>query len=63
MRDTPQSERIEPTRTRDNQMARGKGKNISNRNQSFLASSGPHSPTTASPGYHNTLEKQDPDLK
>ena len=40
-------------------MVRGKGKNISNRNQGYLASSEPSSPTTASPGYPNTLEKQD----
>ena len=44
-------------------MARGKGKNISNRNQGYLASSEPSSPTTASPGYPNTPEKQDSDLK
>jgi hypothetical protein len=30
--DKPQSERVRPANTRDNQMARGKGKNISNRN-------------------------------
>ena len=44
-------------------MSRGKGKNISNRNQGYLASPVPSSPTTASPGYSNTLEKQDSDLK
>ena len=44
-------------------MARGKGKNISNKNQGYLASSEPSSPTTASPGYPNTPEKQDSDLK
>jgi hypothetical protein len=44
-------------------MARGKGKNISNRNQGYLASSESSSPTTASPGYSNTPEKQDSDLK
>jgi hypothetical protein len=44
-------------------MARSKGKNISNRNQGYLASSEPSSPTTASPGYPNTPEKQDSDLK
>ena len=43
-------------------MARGKDKNISNRNQGYLASSEPNSPTTASPGYHNTAEKKDLDL-
>ena len=44
-------------------MARGKGKNISNRNQDYLASSEPISPTRVSPGYSNTPEKQDFDLK
>ena len=44
-------------------MARGKCKNISNRNQGYLSSSVPSSPTTASPGYPNTSEKQDSDLK
>jgi hypothetical protein len=44
-------------------MARGKHKNISNWNQSYLASSEPNSPTIASPGYPNTPEEQDSDLK
>jgi hypothetical protein len=44
-------------------MAGGKHKNISNRNQGYLASSEPHSPTIASLGYTITLEKQDLDLK
>ena len=44
-------------------MARGKGKNISNRNQDYLALSDPSSPTTASPEYPNTTKKQDSDLK
>ena len=44
-------------------MAGGKHKNISNRNQGYLASSAPNSPTIASPGYTITLEKQDSDLK
>ena len=44
-------------------MSRGKGKNISNRNQAYLASSEPSSPTTASPGYPNTPQKQVSDLK
>jgi hypothetical protein len=35
-------------------MARGKDKNISNKNKGFLASSEPSSPTTVSPGYPNT---------
>ena len=37
--------------TRDNQMGRDKYKNISERNQGYLASFKPSSPTTASPGY------------
>ena len=44
-------------------MLRGKLKNISNRSQGYLASSEPNSPTIASPGYPNTPEKQDLDLK
>ena len=44
-------------------MAGGKHKNISNRNQGYLASSKPNSPTIASPGYTITLEKQDLGLK
>jgi hypothetical protein len=42
---------------------RGKGKNISNRNEGYLESSEPSSPTIASPGYPKTPEKQDFDLK
>jgi hypothetical protein len=44
-------------------MARGKDKKISNKNQGYLASSEHSSPTTVSPGYPNTPEKQDSDLK
>jgi hypothetical protein len=44
-------------------MAKGKHKNLTNRNQDHSASSEPRTPTTASPGYPNTLEKQDSDLK
>jgi hypothetical protein len=44
-------------------MVRGKHKNISNKNHRYLASSEPSSPTTASPGYPKTPEKQDSDLK
>jgi hypothetical protein len=44
-------------------MAGGKHKNRSNRNQVYLASSEPNSPTIASPGYTITSEKQDMDLK
>jgi hypothetical protein len=44
-------------------MAKGKQKNLTNRNQEHSASSEPSTPTTASPGYLNTPEKQDSDLK
>jgi hypothetical protein len=44
-------------------MAKGKCKNLTNRNQDHSASSEPSTPTTVSPGYPNTLEKQDLDLK
>ena len=50
-RDKPQSETARPANTTDNQMARGKSKNTSNRNQGYLASSEPSSPTTVSSGY------------
>jgi hypothetical protein len=42
---------------------KGKHKNLPNRNQGYLASSEPSTPTTASPGYTNTPKKQDLDLK
>ena len=61
-RDKPKSETARPANTRDNQMAKGKCKNISNRNQN-LASSEPGFLTTVNPGYPNTVEKQDSDLK
>jgi hypothetical protein len=44
-------------------MAKGKHKNLTNRNQDHLASWEPSTPTTASPGYPNTPKKQDSDLK
>jgi hypothetical protein len=44
-------------------VAKGKYKNISNRNQDYLASSEPNSSTTENPGYPNTPENQDSDLK
>jgi hypothetical protein len=44
-------------------MLGGKHKNRSNRNQGYLESSEPNSPTTASPGYTITQENQDMDLK
>ena len=45
--DKPQSETARPPITRDNQMARGKGKNTSNRNQGYLATSEISSATKA----------------
>jgi hypothetical protein len=44
-------------------MAKGKCKKFINRNQGYMASSEFSSPTTASPRYLNTPEKQDLDLK
>jgi hypothetical protein len=44
-------------------MAKGKLKNLTNRNQGHSPSSEPSTPTPASPGYPNTPEKLDPDLK
>jgi hypothetical protein len=44
-------------------MAKGTHKDISNRNQGYLALSEPSSPPTVNPGCSNTLEKQDSDLK
>jgi hypothetical protein len=47
------------TNVRDYQMA----KNLTNRNQNDSPSSEPSTPNSASPGYPNTPEKQDLDLK
>jgi hypothetical protein len=44
-------------------MAKGKCKNFTNKNQDHLPSSEPSISTSASPGYTNTPEKQDSDLK
>jgi hypothetical protein len=44
-------------------MAKGKCKNLNNRNQDNSASSEPSTPTTASHGYTNIPKKQDLDLK
>jgi hypothetical protein len=60
-KDKSQPETTRPANTTDNQMARGKCKSISNRNQGYVASSEPSSPTTASPWHLNTWEKQDSD--
>jgi hypothetical protein len=44
-------------------MAKGKCKNLTNRNQDHAPSSEPSTPTSVSPGYPNTQEQQDSDLK
>ena len=44
-------------------MAKGKLRNITNRNQGNMAASEHNSPTTARLGYPNTPEKQELDLK
>ena len=44
-------------------MVKGKCKNLTNRNKDYLVSSEPSTLTSASPGYPNTLKKQDSDLK
>jgi hypothetical protein len=53
-RNKPLSEIVRAANTRDIQMARGKGKNISSRNKRYLASSEPSSPTTASPAHQKS---------
>jgi hypothetical protein len=52
-----QQETAKTFNIRDCQMVKGKPKNLTNRNKDYLASSEPSTPTTASPGYPNTLEK------
>ena len=44
-------------------MVKHKHKNLTNRNQDHSPSSEPSTPTLPSPGYPNTPEKLDPDLK
>ena len=44
-------------------MAKGKRKNLTNRNQDYSPSSERSTPTPPSPGHPNTPEKLDPDLK
>jgi hypothetical protein len=51
------------TNSRDYQMTKGKCKNLTNRNQDHSPSSECSTPTSASPGYPNTPEKLEPDLK
>ena len=61
--DKPQSETITLANTRDNQMEKGKCKNITNRKQGNIAPSEWSSPKTASPGYPTIPEKQNLDSK
>ena len=44
-------------------MAKGKHKNLTNRNQDHSPSSESSTPTLPSPGHSNTTEKLEPDLK
>jgi hypothetical protein len=44
-------------------MVEGKSRNLTNKNQDQFSSSEPSTPPTVSPGYPNTPEKQDSDLK
>jgi hypothetical protein len=44
-------------------MAKGKLKNLTNRNQDHSPSSETSTPTSATPGNPNTHEKLEPDLK
>ena len=62
-KDKLQSDAAKAANTRDNQMVKGKHKKLASRNLGYLASSEPNSPTIASPGYHNTPEKQVSDSK
>ncbi|MEH8963474.1 hypothetical protein RAF62_27360 [Klebsiella pneumoniae] len=48
---------------RDYQIAKGKRKNPTNRNQDHSPSSERSTPTPPSPGHPNTTENLDPDLK
>jgi hypothetical protein len=57
----PEAARI--PNTRDYKKAKGKCMNLTNRNKDDRAASEPITPTTASPGYSNTPNKQDSDLK
>jgi hypothetical protein len=44
-------------------MVKGKGKNLTNRNQDHFPSSEPSTPNSPSPGHPNTPEKLELDLK
>jgi len=59
----PLSERARPRNTRENLMTRVKHRNLSNRNQNYLASSELPYPKKANIGYPNKLKKQDVDSK
>jgi hypothetical protein len=61
-RNKSQPETARTSNTRDNQMAKGKLKNL-NRNQDYLTLSEPSTLTKVSPGYSNISEKQNSDLK
>jgi hypothetical protein len=54
---TGSSQTVRAGSIRDIQMAGGRNKNISNRNQVYLASSELNSPTITNLGYTITLEK------
>jgi hypothetical protein len=63
-----QEEKFQPetprtSNTRDYQMAKGKCKTLTNRNQDNSALTEPSTPITASSGYPKTPEKQDSNLK
>jgi hypothetical protein len=58
-----QPETARASNTRDYHMAKDKHKNLTIRNQDYLVSSKPSTPTTVSPGYPNIPEKQGSDLK
>jgi hypothetical protein len=57
MKDSLQSDIVKAGSTRENQIAGGKHKTISKRNQGSLASSEPNSLTITSPGYTIIPEK------
>lgn len=52
-----------PVKSRDNQMAKDQHKNIINKSQSNMASAESSYPKAISPGYLNTIETQENDLK
>jgi hypothetical protein len=55
----PKSEIARQANTKENQMAKGKHKSICNRNQVYLESLKPSSPTTGSHAYLKTPQKKD----